>query len=143
VPDLQACLSRMQIALLPLRLGAGIKIKVLEAMAGGLPVVTTPVGAEGINAQQGVHFLVGNTAEELARHTIVLLQNPGLRAQVGERAREFIRGNYDFEKSARDFEWALLQRLSERQFRAGRTGGLASRDEAGLCTPARGQVRGG
>lgn len=143
VPDLQACLSRMQIALLPLRLGAGIKIKVLEAMAGGLPVVTTPVGAEGINAQQGVHFLVGNTAEELARHTIVLLQNPGLRAQVGERAREFIQGNYDFEKSARDFEWALLQRLSERQFRAGRTGGLASRDEAGLCTPARGQVRGG
>jgi len=143
VPDLQACLSRMQIALLPLRLGAGIKIKVLEAMAAGLAVVTTPVGVEGINAQQGVHFLVGTTAEELARHAIVLLQNPGLRVQMGERAREFIQSNYDFEKSARDFEWTLLKLVTERRFRAGRTGGLASRGEAGSCTPTRGQVRGG
>lgn len=142
VPDLQAYLSRMQIALLPLRLGAGIKIKVLEAMAAGLAVVTTPVGAEGIDAQQGLHLLVGNTAEELARHAIVLLQNPSLRAKMGERAREFIQSSYDFEKSARDFEWTLLQRLNERRFRA-RRGGLASRDEDGLCAPTGGQVRGG
>lgn len=143
VPDLQACLSGMQVALLPLRLGAGIKIKVLEAMAAGLAVVTTPVGAEGIEAQQGVHFLVGNTAEELARHTIVLLQNPSLRAQMGERAREFIQSSYDFEKSARNFEWTLLELLSEQQIPAGRAGGLGSRDEAGVCAPNRGQVRGG
>lgn len=143
VPDLQAYLSHMQIALLPLRLGAGIKIKVLEAMAAGLAVVTTPVGAEGIEAQDGVHFLVGTRAEELARHTIVLLQNPGVRAQMGERAREFIQSNYDFERSARNFEWTLLELLNERQSRVLRAGGLASRDEAALCTPHRGQVRGG
>ena len=141
VPDLQAYLSCMQIALLPLRLGAGIKIKVLEAMAAGLAVVTTPVGAEGIEAQEGVHFLVGNTGEELARHTIVLLQNPSRRAQMGEGAREFIQSNYDFERSARNFEWTLLKLLSERQFRVVRAGGLACRDEAGLCAPNRGQVR--
>jgi glycosyltransferase involved in cell wall biosynthesis len=140
VPDLQAFLSRMQIALLPLRLGAGIKIKVLEAMAAGLPVVTTPVGAEGIEVQDGVHFLVGSTAEELSRHAIVLLRNPGLRVQVGERAREFIQHNYDFEKSARDFEWTLLQRLSERQFRVRRTGGLARRDAVDSCARTPGQV---
>jgi polysaccharide biosynthesis protein PslH len=143
VPDLQAFLARMQIALLPLRLGAGVKIKVLEAMAGGLALVTTPVGAEGIEAQNDVHFLVGNTAEELARHAIALLQNPSLRVQLGERAREFIQNNYDFEKSARDFEWTLLQRLSERQFRARRTGGLAIRDGTGSCAPTREQVPGG
>ncbi len=143
VPDLPAFLARMQIALLPLRLGAGIKVKVLEAMAAGLAVVTTSVGAEGIEAQDGVHFLVGSTAEELSRHAIVLLQNPSLRRQVGERAREFIQNNYDFEKSAREFEWTLLQRVSERRFRARRTGGLASRDEAGLRNPNREQLPGG
>lgn len=143
VPDLQAFLSRMQIALLPLRLGAGIKVKVLEAMAAGLPVVTTPVGAEGIEAQNGVHILVGSAAQELARQAIVLLQNPNLRAQVGERAREFIQNHYDFENSALDFERTLLQRLSERQFRARRTGVLANRDGASACPPTRQQVLGG
>jgi glycosyltransferase involved in cell wall biosynthesis len=142
VPDLPAFLSRMQIALLPLRLGAGIKIKVLEAMAAGLAVVTTPVGAEGIGAQDGVHLLLGVTAEELARHATFLLENPSLCAQVGARAREFIRNNYDFERSARDFEWTLIQRLSQRQFRARRTGDLASRDEPDSCVPCRRQVPG-
>jgi glycosyltransferase involved in cell wall biosynthesis len=143
VADLQTCLARMQIALLPLRLGAGIKIKLLEAMAAGLAVVTTPVGAEGINAQQGVHFLVGTTAEELARHTIVLLQNPRLCAQFGQRARVFIQSNYDFEKSVRDFEWTLLELVSERRFRTSRRGSPASRGEAVLCNLTQGQVRGG
>jgi glycosyltransferase involved in cell wall biosynthesis len=115
VPDLQAYLSCMQIALLPLRLGAGIKIKVLEAMAAGLAVVTTPVGAEGIAAREGIHFLVGTTAEELSRHTIVLLQNPGLRTELGESAREFIQRNYNFESSASNFEWTLLELLRERR----------------------------
>jgi polysaccharide biosynthesis protein PslH len=142
VSDLPAFLSRMQIALLPLREGAGIKIKVLEGMAAGLAVVTTPVGAEGIPGHDGVHFLVGQTAEELARHTILLLRDPGLRAQIGERAREFIRDNYDFERSARDFEWTLMQRPSQRQFRARRAGVLASRDEPGPCAPCQEQAPG-
>ncbi|HEV2116466.1 MAG TPA: glycosyltransferase family 4 protein [Terriglobales bacterium] len=138
VSDLPDFLSRMQIALLPLREGAGIKIKVLECMAAGLAVVTTPVGAEGIPGQAGVHFFVGRTAEELARHTILLLRNPTLCARIGKCAQEFIRDNYDFERSARDFEWTLMQRLSQRQFRARRTGVLASRDEPGPCAPCQG-----
>ena len=142
VPDLPAFLSRMHIALLPLRLGAGIKVKVLEAMAAGLAVVTTPIGSEGIGAQDGIHFLVGRTAQEVSRHAIVLLQNPSLCVQMGERARQFIRNNYDFEKSARDLEWTLIQRLSQPQFRARRTGALASQDEADSCAPHRGQFLG-
>lgn len=115
VPDLPSFLSRMQIALLPLRLGAGIKTKVLECMAAGLPVITTPVGAEGIPGQDGVHFLIGRTAEELGRHAILLLRNRFLRVGIGERAQEFIRTHYDFERSAQEFERILVQRVSRRR----------------------------
>ena len=141
VSDLPDFLNRMQIALLPLREGAGIKIKVLECMAAGVAVVTTPVGAEGIPGHDGVHFLVGRTAEELARHTILLFRDPTLCTRIGKCAREFIRDNYDFERSARDFEWTLMQRLSQRQFRARRSGVLASRDEPGPCAPCQGSGR--
>lgn len=115
LPDLPAFLARMQIALLPLRLGAGIKTKVLECMAAGVAVITTPVGAEGIPGQNGVHYLVGSTAPELAEHAILLLRNRDLRERMGDKAREFIQTNYDFEESARDFESLLAQHVSRRQ----------------------------
>jgi len=113
VPDLPVFLSGMQIALLPLRLGAGIKTKVLECMAAGVAVVTTPVGVEGIPGRNGVHYLVGRTAEELARHAILLLRNQALRDRIGESAREFIRAGYDFARSARHFEQMLMLRVSQ------------------------------
>ena len=132
VPDLLPFLLRMQIALLPLRLGAGIKTKVLECMAAGLPVITTPVGAEGIPGQDGVHFLIGRTAEELAGHAILLLRNQPLRHRIGESARQFIRINYDFERSAREFERMLMQRVSQRQLETMRMNAPATKSESGI-----------
>lgn len=117
VPDLPAFLSQMQIAVLPMRLGAGIKIKVLECMAAGLPVVTTPTGAEGIAGVDGVHFLIGQTADELAGHVTALLHNESLRVRIGGAAREFIRANYDFEASAREFERLLTRSVTRRLWR--------------------------
>jgi polysaccharide biosynthesis protein PslH len=121
VPDLPGFLSRMQIGLLPLRLGAGIKIKVLECMAAGLAVVTTPVGCEGIEAKDGVELLLGRTADELAQHTIFLLENREFREAMGDRAREFIRANYDFERSAAGFERILMSGVSQRRRAGNRT----------------------
>jgi len=132
VSDLQSFLLRMQIALLPLRLGAGIKTKVLECMAAGLPVITTPVGAEGIPGQDGVHFLIGRTAEELAGHAILLLRNPSLRTRIGESAKEFIQTNYDFESSARKFERMLMQGVSQRQSGRMRMNPPATKSESGI-----------
>lgn len=108
VEDLPGFLSRMQIALLPLRLGAGIKVKMLECMASGLAVVTTPVGVEGVGGENGVHYLVGETAEELANCTVRLLKDPGSAQSFGDMAREFVIAGFDFEKALERL-WSLVE----------------------------------
>lgn len=64
VEDLEEVYRRSRVAIAPLRFGAGLKGKVGEAMAHGVPVVTTRVGAEGFGAVEGTHLLIAETAEE-------------------------------------------------------------------------------
>jgi glycosyltransferase involved in cell wall biosynthesis len=101
----------MDIALLPLRLGAGIKIKVLECMSAGLAVITTPVGIEGIAAVDGVEYLLGNTPEELAQHVIRMLNEPEACREIGAKGREFVAREFDFEASAERFGDELISRI--------------------------------
>jgi glycosyltransferase involved in cell wall biosynthesis len=108
VHDITAFLSGMQVALLPLRHGAGIKVKTLECMAAGVAVVTTPIGAEGIAAAHGVHLLIGETAEELASYTVRLLRRPEEARQMGERAREWFASEYDFGRPMAALESLLV-----------------------------------
>jgi polysaccharide biosynthesis protein PslH len=96
VDDVQSLMARMSVALLPLRQGAGIKVKILECMSAGLPVVTTPVGEEGVGGTNRVHYLVAETAEQLAAHIIRLLQDPDEARHMGERAAEFMRQRQNF-----------------------------------------------
>jgi len=98
VDDIAGFLSGMQVGLLPLRQGAGVKIKTLECMAAGVAVVTTPVGAEGIAAKPGVHFLIGESSDELANSTIRLLRAAEDAQGMGERARAWFASEYDFER---------------------------------------------
>jgi glycosyltransferase involved in cell wall biosynthesis len=104
-------LANKRVALLPMRLGAGIKVKVLECMAAGLPVVTTPAGAEGIPGEDGIHYLVGRSEQELAELTLALLETPRRAEEIGVRARENILENHSFERCLQDFEAHILQRL--------------------------------
>jgi len=108
IPDISTFLSGMQVALLPLSQGAGIKVKTLECMAAGVAVVTTPIGAEGIAAAHGVHLLIGKTAEELARHTVRLLRRPEEARQIGERARNWFASVYDFDRPMAVLESLLV-----------------------------------
>ena len=112
VEDAFAVLSSKRIALLPMRLGAGIKVKVLECMAAGLAVVTTPEGIEGISGREGVHFLVGRSDQELADHVVALLSDCDRAAALGRRAREMVLENHSFESPLARLESLICEKQS-------------------------------
>jgi len=111
VEDVSALFSTMDVALLPLRLGAGIKIKVLECMSAGLAVVTTPVGIEGIAASEGTEYLLGQTAEEISAGVIRLLKDPAACRAIGASAQEFVARKFDFEVAAERLSVELISRI--------------------------------
>ena len=79
----------------PLVLGAGIKIKILEAFSAGLPVLTNDIGIEGIPAQAGKDYVHCNTVEDYIRNIDYLLNNLDIQAQISKNAREFISQHYN------------------------------------------------
>ncbi|MHB8689894.1 MAG: glycosyltransferase [Solirubrobacteraceae bacterium] len=85
VQDLDPLLCAARAMVAPLRYGAGLKGKVTQALAEGLPVVTTPIGAEGLDAVDGEQLLVGAGVEELAAQTIRILTDDQLwqRLSIG------------------------------------------------------------
>ena len=94
VPDLGPYLRKAWISIAPLRYGAGIKGKIGEAMAAGLPVVTTTIGAEGMQLQNRVTALIADSAEGFANAVTELSQDMALRAEITRNALEHVHRNY-------------------------------------------------
>jgi glycosyltransferase involved in cell wall biosynthesis len=96
VPEMQPFLQKAQLFLHPHNGGSGIQNKLLEAMACGCPVVTTPTGIQGIPAQNGLDVLIGRTTDELVEHSVKLLQNPDFAEEISYNARRMIEENHDW-----------------------------------------------
>lgn len=94
LPDLRPVFAQATIAAAPLRYGAGVQNKVLEAMACGLPVVATPQVLGALEAEAGRELLVGKDASELANHIVSLIEQPDLRAQVGQAGRAYVEAHH-------------------------------------------------
>ena len=86
VDSIERAIAEAQFVLLPLRIASGTRTRILEAAAVGRAVVTTTIGAEGLDL--GDTVFIGDTAEALAVHTRKLLENPGLAEAAGRRLRE-------------------------------------------------------
>lgn len=100
VPSVTPYLESAGVSIAPLRFGAGMKGKIGEAMAHGVPVVTTSVGAQGFGLTPGKDVLIGDTAAEFAESVLRLLQEDELYASISAESREFIRRRFTPEKVA-------------------------------------------
>ncbi len=96
VPDVRPYYREALVAVVPLRVGGGTRIKILEAMAAGVPVVSTALGAEGLAATPGEHYILANSAEEIAAAVAALLRDPDRSARLSAAGRELIRRRYDW-----------------------------------------------
>jgi sugar transferase (PEP-CTERM/EpsH1 system associated) len=100
VVDLNAALNEAAVFVAPLRFAAGVQNKVLEAMAAGLPVVTTSEVNAGLQATPGEHLLLADDDEALAAATLALLRDPAERARLGQAGREFVLARFRWEAVA-------------------------------------------
>jgi sugar transferase (PEP-CTERM/EpsH1 system associated) len=82
--------------IVPLRSGSGMRVKILNAMAMALPVVSTTVGAEGIAATHKENILVADTPDAFAQECIKLLEDPDRGTAIGESARRLMEENYSW-----------------------------------------------
>lgn len=114
VDDLRPYLNRAQVAINPLRVGAGMQNKVIEAMAMELPMVVTPVANEGIRATPEEHLIVRETPETFADAVIELLQDPDRCRQMGSAARDYVVREWSWEKHFLDLEAILVELVNQR-----------------------------
>ncbi len=106
VPDAVPELARAKVAIVPVLAGSGTRVKIIEAWAAGVPVVSTPLGAEGLPARPGEHALLAGTAEGFADAVSSLLADPALRDRVGRAGRYLFECEFTWEAA-----WKCLQFL--------------------------------
>jgi polysaccharide biosynthesis protein PslH len=94
--------NRSAVCVVPLRAGGGTRLKILEAMALGRPVVSTTIGCEGIDVVDGKHLLVGDGPEQFAQQTVRLLKNYELYDHIAANARQLVVARYDWDVIAEE-----------------------------------------
>lgn len=96
VGDVRPFIDRSQVFVAPLRHGSGTRLKILEAFAMGMAVVSTSIGAEGIPVTDGQELILANSPEEFASSVDELLGDDARRSALGNAAREFVHRNFDW-----------------------------------------------
>jgi glycosyltransferase involved in cell wall biosynthesis len=99
VDDIGLAVASAAVSVAPIRLGGGTRVKILEAMALGTPVVATSKAAEGLDVVHGEHLLIADDGREFADHVVHLLNDPALRHRLSVQGRDLI---------ARQYDWAVV-----------------------------------
>lgn len=101
VGDVLPHLRRARVTVLPVRCGGGSRIKVLEALAAGVPVVATPFAVAGIDVHHGVHALIADTPQDLAALAVRVIEDDVLAAALSRAGRELVERRYGWPTVAR------------------------------------------
>ena len=129
VPDLAPLYQRHRLLAVPLRAGSGTRLKILEAMACGLPVVSTTVGAEGIEGRPGEHLMVADHPSSFAQAVVTLLsEREGAADRLADNGRTLVVERYGWDRIAGRLLEAVVELVPE---------GPRRRDEA---APAGGEA---
>jgi polysaccharide biosynthesis protein PslH len=96
VSDPEPLLRQNAVLVVPVHSGSGMRVKILEAFARGIPVVSTAIGVEGIDARHGEHLLVADEPREFAAAVIRLLQEPGEADRLARAGRKLVESRYDW-----------------------------------------------
>lgn len=97
VDDIRPLVARAWASIVPLQEGGGTRLKILEAMALGTPVIATSKGAEGLDAEPDKHLLIADTPQDFAQAVVKLLNNAELRQELSGNAFELMRTTYDWD----------------------------------------------
>lgn len=103
VDDIRTHILGSAVSIAPMVSGSGIKNKILEAWALGVPVVATPLAVRGLSHQHGANILIGGTPEELTRHVVSVMSDAALRERIGAAGRAYVVEHYTWERSREDF----------------------------------------
>jgi polysaccharide biosynthesis protein PslH len=97
VDDLTPYMEKATVMVVPVRAGGGMRVRILEAFARGMPVVTTTVGLEGINALPNSDVLVEDTPSTFAQAVLRVLEDPELRINLAKNGRKLAETTYDWQ----------------------------------------------
>ena len=105
VSDLQTFLSETAAFVVPLRTGAGMRVKILDAWCWGLPVVSTSIGAQGIRAAHGENLLLADDEDSFAECLIRVLKDTKLAHRLADGGRATVEACYDWRKAYQAWDW--------------------------------------
>lgn len=100
VADVRPFLHRAAALLVPLRIGGGSRLKILEALAAGCPVISTSVGAEGLDLEPGVDYIDAPAVEDFATTTVAAIRDYPSLIRTAESGQRVVQGHYDWNRLA-------------------------------------------
>ena len=106
VADIRTYLWASKVSVVPLRIGGGTRLKIYEAMAAERPVVSTTIGAEGLDASSPEEIRIADAPDELARHCVELLRSSSAHQALAQAGAALVRERFSWDRVAVAFEQA-------------------------------------
>ena len=97
IKDIKEHILKSEVIVVPLRMGSGLRNKVIQAMACGKTVVVTKDATEGLNVEDNVNILIANTPKEFVEKILLVLNNKELNLKIGENARKYVEENFSYD----------------------------------------------
>jgi glycosyltransferase involved in cell wall biosynthesis len=111
VDDMRPYLWSAKVSIVPIRIGSGTRLKIYEAMAANVPVVSTTIGAEGLEVSSPENIRIADTPEAFADACVRLIEDPTERARQADAALRLVREKFSWEVVAQRFEEILSRSL--------------------------------